>query len=112
MFPGGGFRASGLAASAADGDVAEGAALGPVPAATFAEVAGLGEAVIVVVTEFGVGGGASGAIGSHFRAAFPVHHHPRLITLIATPLLDFSIYTFIYSVGVQEYLPVYIFCVP
>lgn len=39
-------------ASAADGDVAEGAAFGPVAAASLAEMAGLGEVVVVVVTEF------------------------------------------------------------
>lgn len=53
-FLGGGFGlgALGLAAAAADGDVAEDAALGPVAAAGLAEVARLGE---VVVTELGVG---------------------------------------------------------
>ena len=44
----------GLAASAADGDVTEGAAFGPVAAARLAEVARLGEAVVVVVTELGI----------------------------------------------------------
>lgn len=58
----GGAGAAGLAAAPADGDVAEGAALGPVAAAGLAEVAGLGEAVVVVIAEFGVGGGASRAI--------------------------------------------------
>jgi hypothetical protein len=43
------------AAATADGDVAERAALGPVPAARLAEVARLGEVVVVVVAELGVG---------------------------------------------------------
>ncbi|KAG0452199.1 hypothetical protein HPP92_026076 [Vanilla planifolia] len=43
-----------LQAAAADGDVAEGAAFGPVAAAALAEVAGLCEAVVVVVAELGV----------------------------------------------------------
>jgi len=51
----------GLAAPAADGDVAEGPAFCPVPAAGLAEVAGLGEVVVVVVAELGVGGVASRA---------------------------------------------------
>uniref|UniRef100_A0A8R7QJD1 Uncharacterized protein n=1 Tax=Triticum urartu TaxID=4572 RepID=A0A8R7QJD1_TRIUA len=50
-----------LAAAAADGDVAERAALGPVAAARLAEVARLGEVVVVVVAELGVGGVAPGA---------------------------------------------------
>ena len=50
------------AACAADGDVAEGAASGPVALAGFAEVARLREAVVVVVAEFGVGGIAAGAV--------------------------------------------------
>ena len=60
---GGGGRggAGGFAAGAADGDVAEGAAAGPVAAAGLAEVARLGDAVVVVVAEFGVGGEASRA---------------------------------------------------
>lgn len=41
-------------AAAADGDVAEGAAFGPVAAASLAEMAGLREVVVVVVTEFRV----------------------------------------------------------
>lgn len=48
-----------LAAATADGDVAEGATVGPVPAAGFAEVAGLGEVVVVVVAELCVGGVAA-----------------------------------------------------
>ena len=43
-----------LSASAADGDVAEGAAAGPVSLAGLAEVARLGQAVVVVVAELGV----------------------------------------------------------
>ena len=43
-----------LAAAAPDGDVAEGAAFGPVAAAALAEEPGLSEAVVVVVTELGV----------------------------------------------------------
>ncbi|MFS7974044.1 hypothetical protein Hanom_Chr09g00863821 [Helianthus anomalus] len=50
-----------FAAAAADGDVSEGAAVGPVAAAGLAEVTGLGEVVVVVVAEFGVGGVAAGA---------------------------------------------------
>jgi len=45
-----------LAAASADGDVAEGAAVGPVAAAGLAEVARLGVVVVVVVAELGVGG--------------------------------------------------------
>lgn len=40
--------------TAADGDVAEEAAFGPVPTAAFAEMARLREVVVVVVTELGV----------------------------------------------------------
>ncbi|KAI8528817.1 hypothetical protein RHMOL_Rhmol12G0177300 [Rhododendron molle] len=63
-FLGGGFGlgALGLAAAAADGDVAEYAALGPVAAAGLAEVAGLGEVVVVVVAELGVERVASRAL--------------------------------------------------
>ena len=50
-----------FAAAAADGDVAEGAAVGPVAAAGLAEVAGLGVVVVVVVAELGVGGVAAWA---------------------------------------------------
>ena len=45
-----------LAAAATHRNVAESAALGPVAAAVLAEVAGLGEIVVVVVAEFSVGG--------------------------------------------------------
>ena len=45
-----------LSAAAADGNVPERASFGPVPPASLAEVAGLGEAVVVVVAELGVGG--------------------------------------------------------
>jgi hypothetical protein len=44
-----------LAAAAAHGDVAQDAALGPVPAAALAEVARLRQVVVVVVAELGVG---------------------------------------------------------
>jgi len=50
-----------LAAATADGDVAECAAMGPVPATGLAEVARLGVVVVVVVAELGVGGLATGA---------------------------------------------------
>ena len=56
-----GARALVLAASPADGHVAERAALGPVPAARLAEVARLRQAVVVVVAELGVGGVAARA---------------------------------------------------
>ena len=59
----GGFGgAFGFAATAADGDVAEDAAFGPVAAAVFAEVTGLGEVVVVVVAELGVEGVAARAL--------------------------------------------------
>lgn len=45
----------GFAAAATDGDVAEGAAVGPVTAAGLTEVTGLREVVVVVVAELGVG---------------------------------------------------------
>lgn len=44
-----------LSTPASDRDVPQRAAFGPVPPAGLAEVAGLGEAVVVVVAEFGVG---------------------------------------------------------
>ena len=50
-----------LAGAASDGDVAESATVGPVAAAGLAEVAGLGEVVVVVVTELGVEGVAARA---------------------------------------------------
>jgi hypothetical protein len=46
--------ALGLPAAAADWDVAEDATFGPVAAAALAEMAGLGEVVVVVVAELGV----------------------------------------------------------
>jgi len=49
------FELLGLPAAAADGDVTEGAAFGPVAAAGLAEVAGLAQAVVVVVAELCVG---------------------------------------------------------
>ena len=54
--------ALGFAATAADGDVAEDAAFGPVAAAVLAEVAGLREVVVVVVAELGVHGVAARAL--------------------------------------------------
>lgn len=51
-----------LAASAANGDVAEGAASGPVALAGFAKVARLRQAVVVVVTKLGIGGIAARAL--------------------------------------------------
>jgi len=48
--------AFGLAAATADGDIAKDAAFGPVAAAVLAEMAWLGEVVVVVVTELGVEG--------------------------------------------------------
>ncbi|KAL8241905.1 hypothetical protein R6Q59_012207 [Mikania micrantha] len=50
-----------LPAATADGDVTESAAVGPVPAAGFAEMTRLGEVIVVVVAEFGVGGVAARA---------------------------------------------------
>ncbi|KAL8251123.1 hypothetical protein R6Q59_034816 [Mikania micrantha] len=50
-----------LPAATADGYVTEGAAVGPVAAAGLAEMTRLGEVVVVVVAEFGVGGVATGA---------------------------------------------------
>ena len=51
-----------LAAAAADGDIAKGAALRPVAATGLAEVAWLRRAVVVVVAELGVGGVAAWAV--------------------------------------------------
>ena len=56
---GGGFGlvgAFGFTATTADGDIAKDAAFGPVAAAVLAEMARLGEVVVVVVTELGVKG--------------------------------------------------------
>lgn len=50
------------ASGAAKGDVSESAAVGPVALAGLAEMAGLGLVVVIVVAEFGVGGGAAGAL--------------------------------------------------
>ncbi|KAI3416881.1 BSD domain-containing protein [Psidium guajava] len=66
--------ALGFPAAAADGDVAEDAALGPVPPAALAEVAGLGEVVVVVVAEFGVERVAARAL-------------QRLVVLVVTVLV-------------------------
>lgn len=60
----GGFSRAGLTGSAADGDIPERAAFGPVAATGFTEVPGLGEAVVVEVAELGVGGGTAWARGS------------------------------------------------
>ena len=68
---GGGLSAAVLATAAADGDVAERAAFGPVASAGFAEIAGLRQAVVVVVTEFGVGRSATRAIGRDLNVGFP-----------------------------------------
>ena len=46
-----------------DGDVTEGTAFGPVATTAFAEVARLGEAVIVVITKLSVGRATSWTIG-------------------------------------------------
>jgi len=67
----GGLSAAVLATAAANGDVAERASFGPVASAGFAEIAGLRQAVVVVVTEFGVGGSATRAIGRHLNVGFP-----------------------------------------
>ncbi|GER37674.1 transducin family protein / WD-40 repeat family protein [Striga asiatica] len=77
--PGIGFRAgpggpcsAALPAAASDWDAAEGPTPGPVAAAGSTEVARLGEAVIVVVAELGVGRGAAGAAGGRLSdAALP-----------------------------------------
>jgi hypothetical protein len=59
------------AVPAADGDVAERAAAGPVAAAGAAEVAGLGEGVVVEVAELGVGGVAARALEPRLRERDP-----------------------------------------
>lgn len=64
--PRGGLDLLVLAATAADGDVAQGAAARPVAPARLAEVARLREAVVVVVAEFCVGGVAAGALEGRF----------------------------------------------
>lgn len=56
-----------LPASTSHWDIPERASLSPVPPATLAEVPGLGEAVVVVVTELGVGGGTPGALQGLLR---------------------------------------------
>lgn len=70
-----GFRASAFPASTADRDVAEGATLGPIPPATFAEVPRLRQAVVVVVTELSVGRGTPRTIGSQLNVGFPLPIH-------------------------------------
>ena len=57
-----GAGAGALGGVVAGGDVAEGATVSPVTAAWFAEVAGLGEGIVVVVAELGVGGIAARAL--------------------------------------------------
>ncbi|KAI3737319.1 hypothetical protein L2E82_27317 [Cichorium intybus] len=61
-FPGSGRKFLVLPAAPADGDVSEGATFGPVASTGLAEVTWLGKRVVVVVTELGVGGVASGAM--------------------------------------------------
>lgn len=70
-----------LTAGTAGGDVAEGAALGPVAAAFLAEVAGLRHAVVVVAAELGVGRGAPWAFDPlvWMRPWLPLHRRPRLV---------------------------------
>ena len=51
----GGGALGALAGTATDGDVTKGAAFSPVTTAVFAEMAGLRQVVVVVVTEFSVG---------------------------------------------------------
>lgn len=53
-----------LSASTANGDVPKGASFGPIPSACFTEIPGLGEAVVVVVAKFSVGGVTPGAFQS------------------------------------------------
>ena len=50
-----------LPAASSDGNVPQGPSFGPVSSAAFAEVSRLGEAIVVVVAELGVGGIASRA---------------------------------------------------
>ena len=52
---GGGGAFGVLAGTATDGDVTKGAAFGPVTSAVLAEMAGLRQVVVVVVTEFSGG---------------------------------------------------------
>lgn len=52
---GGGGAFGALTGAATDGYVTEGAAFSPVTAAVLAEMAGLRQVIVVVVTEFGVG---------------------------------------------------------
>lgn len=66
-----GFLAAGFARTVADGEIAERAAFGPVAPTRFTEVPGLGQAVVVEVTEFSVGGDTAGAVGSHLYVWFP-----------------------------------------
>lgn len=67
-----GLSTAGFTGSAADGDVAEETAFGPVATARFTQVAGLGQAVVVVVTEFGVGRSTARAGGRRLHVAgFP-----------------------------------------
>ena len=67
----GGLSTAVLATATTDGDVAEGATFGPVAAAGFTEVSGLGQAVVVVVAEFGVGRSTTWAIRSQLDDGFP-----------------------------------------
>lgn len=82
-----GARAFGvLPAAPADGDVAEGAAVGPVAAARLAEVARLREVIVIVVTELGVGGVAPRAAEvlrlRRWRSYLLLFRSPPLITVI------------------------------
>nr|GMD86712.1 hypothetical protein Iba_chr14bCG8730 [Ipomoea batatas] len=77
-----GFGSPGLPAAAADGNVAERTPFGPVPPTTFAEVPRLGQAVIVVVTEFGVHGTATRTGRRNLNVRLPcrrrsLHHHRK-----------------------------------
>lgn len=73
-----GGRALRLAAASPDGDVSEDASLGPIAAAGLTEVSGLGEVVIVVVTEFGVEGVAARALEClvRVRPHSPISEYP------------------------------------
>ena len=61
-----------LAAAPADGDVPQRAAFGPVSAAALAEVAGLREAVVVVVAELCVRRSAARTVWSDLNDGFPL----------------------------------------
>nr|GMD83363.1 hypothetical protein Csa_6G519575 [Ipomoea batatas] len=76
------FGSPGFPAAAADGNVAERTPFGPVPPTTFAEVPRLGQAVIIVVTEFGVHGTATRTGRRNLNVRLPcrrrsLHHHRK-----------------------------------